>query len=128
MGEVLGHGLAGVPTSMFADTGEMRLTKSKSFLKTKLQVELADRRSVPPDVIVLDACAILWMVKWPAHGLVKDYLQNVLDYVISQLNIADTYLLFDRYYDNSIKKATRTSRAGKNGSRQHQSMLTPLPP
>ena len=128
MEEVLGHELAGVPTSMFEDTGKMRLTQSKSILKTKLQVELAHRRSVPPDVIVLDGCAILWIVKWPAHGLVKDYLQNVLDYVIGQLNIADTYLIFDRYYDNSIKEATRTSRAGKNGSRQHQlSMLTPLP-
>ena len=63
MEEVLGHKLAGVPTSMFEDTGEMRLTKSKSILKTKLQVELADRRSVPPDVIVLDGCAILWIVK-----------------------------------------------------------------
>ena len=44
MEEMIRHDLAGVPTSKFKDTGEMRFTKSKSILKTKLQVELADRR------------------------------------------------------------------------------------
>ncbi len=98
-------------------------------LKTKLQVELTDRRSVPPDAIVLDGCAILWVVNWPTHGLVQDYIRNVVNYVAGHLQIADTYLVFDRYYDDSIKENTRTSRAGKLASRQHQlTMVTPLPP
>ena len=50
----------------------MKCDLQSQILKTKLQVELADRRSLPPDVIVLDGCAILWIVRWPAHGLVKD--------------------------------------------------------
>ena len=129
MKDVLGYELAAVPPSMFDETSEMHITKSKSTLKTNLQVELTDRRSIPPDVLVLDGCAILWVVNWPAHGLVQDFIRNVVDYVSSHLRIADTYLIFDRYYDNSIKETTRTSRAGNNASRQHQlSNLTPLPP
>ena len=129
MKDVLGYELAAVPPSMFDEAGEMRITKSKSTLKTKLQIELTDRRSVPPDVIILDGCAIMWVIHWPAHGLVQDYIKNVVDYVRSQLQIADTYLIFDRYYNNSIKETTRIARAGKNASRHHQlSLLTPLPP
>ena len=105
----------------------MRLTNST--LKTNLQVELTDSRSRPPDAIVEDRRAILWVINWPARGLVQDYVQNLMDYTTRHLQIADTYLIFDRYYENSIKEATRTSRAGKNASRHHQlSMLTPLPP
>ena len=126
---VLKSELAGVPPSMFLESGEPRITKSKSYLKTNLQVEDVDCRSVLPDVKVFDGCAILWAVNWPAHGFVKDYVRNLVNYISSSLEMADTYLIFDRYYDNSIKDSTRTSRAGKNASRQHQlSFLTPLPP
>ena len=71
----------------------------------------------------------MWVVQWPAHGTVQDYIKNLIDYMSGHLMIADTYLIFDRYLDNSIKEITRRSRAGKNATRQHQlSMLTPLPP
>ena len=55
-------------------------------------------------------------------------MKNVIDYVTKHLQTADTFLIFDRYYSDSIKEITRTSRAGTNGSRQHQlSLFTPLP-
>lgn len=128
MKDVLSYELASAPPSMFDKSGEMRITKAKSSLKTKLQVEQSERFSTPPDVIVLDGCAILWVVRWPAHGLVQDFIKNFLDYLSRHLNITDTYLIFDRYYDNSVKDITRSSRAGKDASRQHQlSLLTPLP-
>ena len=38
MKDVMGYKLAGVPLLMFDETGEMRITKSKSNLKSKLQV------------------------------------------------------------------------------------------
>ncbi len=129
MNDVLGYELSGVPPSMFEGTGEMRITKSKSTLKTNLQMELTDRQSLHPDAIVVDGCAILWVVPWPTHGLVQDFIKKMFDHIIRHLHIADTYLIFDRYYDDSIKEITRTSRAGTNASRQHQlSMSTPLPP
>ena len=129
MKDVMQYELAGVPPSMFDETGEMRITKSKSTLKTKLQVDLTERRSIPSDAILLDGCAILWVMSWPVHGTVQDYIRKFVDYISLKLVNGDTYLIFDRYYDNSIKDITRTSHAGHNASRQHQlSLLTPLPP
>ena len=131
MKNVMEYELAGVPPSMFKDNGEMRTT-SKCKLKSELKVEatISQRgKQKVPDAIILDGCAILWVVDWPTQGLVKDFVTNVMHYVIARLKEADTLLIFDRYYVDSIKEGTRTSRAGSNASRQHQlSMSTPLPP
>ena len=40
---LLSYELAPVPTSMFTDSGDMRIRKSKAHLKTQLQVELSTR-------------------------------------------------------------------------------------
>ena len=40
---VLAHELVPDPTSMFKDTGEMRITKAKATLKKQLQVEVSAR-------------------------------------------------------------------------------------
>ena len=62
-------------------------------------------------------------------GTVQSYVENFANYVTGRLQITDTYLVFDRYYQHSTKETTRTSRAGKDASRRHQlSMATPLPP
>ena len=76
MKDVLGYELAGVPPSMFDETGEMRITKSKFALKAKLQVEITGHRSAPSDAIVLDGCSVIWVVQWPAHGTVQNYIKN----------------------------------------------------
>ena len=124
----MAHELAMFPTSLFDDRGIMS-TKAKSLLKNKLQVEVTEISYTETDAIILDGCAVLWVVCWPAQGLVKDFLKNLLDYVATYVGIADTYIVFDRYFDKSIKAAMRTERAGKHGSRQHQLTLdTPLPP
>ncbi len=59
------HELAPHPTALFDDSGEMRKT-SKSVLKTKLQVLCGMRNRQLPKVVILDACALLWTVPWPA--------------------------------------------------------------
>ena len=41
----LSYELAPVPTSMFTDSGDMRIGKSKAQLKTQLQVELSTRKA-----------------------------------------------------------------------------------
>ena len=38
-------------------------------------------------------------------------------YVIGLVQRSDTYLIFDRYYADSIKNATRSATAGKDASR-----------
>ena len=49
--DLFSHELAPVPTSMFEDSGEMRITKSKSTLKRKLQVEQSSRTLSTPGTI-----------------------------------------------------------------------------
>ena len=95
----------------FDDKGDMRITKST--LKSKLQVEVSERLSPAADAIILDGCAILWVISWPTAGTVEDFIMNILSYIFKQMKQCDIYLIFDRYYDDSIKYATRNSRAGK---------------
>jgi len=126
--DILMYELAAVPPSMFEDSGDMRITKSKSVLKKKLQVEVSERLCPPPDAIIVDGCAVLWVIQWPTSGTVEDYIMNLMAYVERLLQKSDTYLIFDRYYVDSIKNATRLARAGKEASRRHQLNLnTPLP-
>ena len=47
---------------MFDETGEVHIIKSKYTLKSKLQVEVTDCRSIPLDAIILDGCAIMWVM------------------------------------------------------------------
>ena len=79
--DVFSHELAPVPTSMFEDSGDMRITKSKSTMKRKLQVEQSSRTLPTPETIVVDGCSILWTIQWPNHGTVQGYVNNVLEYI-----------------------------------------------
>ena len=123
---VLVHELSPVPTSMFDDEAKMRIATMKSTLKKKLQVTLSQRLVEKAEVEILDGCAILWVINWPNKGTVADFVtMNVMKRVASQ----DTYLIFDRYFDFSIKSGTRAARAGEEASRRHRLQLhTPLPP
>ena len=67
VGQSLSYELASVPTSMFEEkTRDLHIAKSKSILKNKLQVEQSARATGQPDAIVIDGCAILWVVHWPS--------------------------------------------------------------
>lgn len=59
---VLKHELAPMPTSMFNETGEMRIASSTSTLKKTLQVLVSSRLSVEAHIVIIDGCAILWCV------------------------------------------------------------------
>ena len=75
--ELLAHELAPVPTSMFADTGDMKISKSKSDLKKLLQTTVSVRQ-IEKEItcFILDGSAILYVVNWPANGTLKDYVDN----------------------------------------------------
>ena len=127
--EILGYKLAPHPTSMFDEDGLLRTCKQKSKLMTTLKVEIPARLAAnDADAIFLDGYAIIWVVTWPDKGTVEEYLNNFRRYLLEKAKIADMFLVFDRYYDESIKGLTRKYR--DNGtSRVYQ--LTPviaLPP
>ena len=55
--------LAPIPPSIFDEkTGEMRLIPSKSSLKSQLQVEIPWVSNSCFDTVILDGCALLWVV------------------------------------------------------------------
>ena len=125
--DVLGYELAPVPTSMFDDTGDRRIAKSKSTLKKVLQVEVSDRVAGGANFSVLGGSAILWVVPWPADGSVKDYIANFKYAIEKRLRVEDVYLIFDRYYDYHTKCVTRGSRTTGVSRVHHLQVNSKLP-
>ena len=125
---VLEYELSPVPPALFDDNGDMQSAAQKSVLKKKIQVEVSLRSLPPADVIIIDGCAMLWTIAWPTNGIVKDFVANVFARINLYLE-CDVHLIFDKYFENSVKNATCHSRAGKDASRVYQlAMNTPLPP
>ena len=91
---------------MFDDNGNMRILTSKSVLKNKLQVTQWTRASVEPNVIITDGCAIFWCLHWPSNATIQGYIDSFWHYV----KRCDVYLIFNSYYEYSIKSGTRKRR------------------
>ena len=126
---LLTYELSPVPTSMFSETGEMRIAKGKSTLKNVLKKEVSSRllvKQVP--TVIIDGSAILYIIHWPPSGTIAEYVTGFRKYVVRKLALHDVYLIFDRYQDYSTKGVTRSGR-GSAHSRIHQLSLTmQLPP
>ena len=59
-----------------------------------------------PEFVVIDSCAILWVVNWLTIGLVTDYIVNYCDFNFLKLNSHDITVAFGRYHDFSVKSST----------------------
>ena len=123
--------LAPIPTVMFEEKDGLpvlKIAKSKSTMKKKLQVEVAFCVSDKSDGVILDGCAILWVIHWPSDGTVRDFVDGFNQYVVKMATCSHLNLIFDRYKNCSIKSKTRSSRAGA-ASREYQlSLDMPMPP
>ena len=119
MKDVLQYELTPMPLSMFHINGNPRIIKNKSDLMNNLKV-MVPTRGNKPDVTILDGCAILWKIKWPSTNgtILYDYVKGFENYVIQILKKNDTMLIFDRYYDYSIKSVTRENRNVAQSSKQ----------
>ena len=90
IGNLLSYELAPVPTSLFTDSGDMGIRKSKAQLKTQLQVVLSTRQaSQEIQCRVLDGSAVLWVIHWPLNGKVRDYVANFRKYIEQKLEVGD---------------------------------------
>ena len=57
---------------------------------------------------IVDGCAVLWKIQWPsANGTVHDLVKGFHKFVYDMLKKNDVMIIFDRYYDYSIKSVTR---------------------
>ena len=112
LNDVLKYELPAVPTSIFDEiSGEFRISKSKSTLKRILQVEVTNTSRGTGDAVVIEGCAILWVLQWPSKGFLKDVVVNFVKYATDKMHCyRRTHVIFDRY-NTSIKDATRCQRA-----------------
>ena len=118
--------LSSVPTSLFDENGDMRLNKQKSELKNTLKMEVSNRHIIT-EAVVVDGNGVLWSLHWPLEGIVEYLAEVYFNYVMVHLTEHDVYLLFDRYYDCSIKGVTRAERT-ENVALKHMLLLkTRLP-
>ena len=121
---LLSHELAPFPVSLFDESGNMRLCSSKADLKSKTQVQISGRYVDSLDCLVLDGCAILWMVQCPSNSShqqaqVKDFVYSFESYILHRLQDKEVYLVFDRYLEYSTKSCTRQAR-GVGGCKTFQ--------
>ena len=119
--------LAPVPTALFNDIGEPRLTSSKATLKNKIKVEVSSR-GVENDAVLVDGGGMLHSsIHWPKEGLVEDLVKGIEHYMSKVIKTSDAYLVFDRYFDYSIKSETRLKRIGLFKRSHSLSVRTVLP-
>ena len=64
----------------------LKIAKSKSSLKKKLQVEVSSRVSEKSDGVILDGCAILWVIHWHLNGTVRDFVDGFNQYVLQKMS------------------------------------------
>ncbi len=120
--DVLSCELAAYPQSMFSPDGQMKVSKSKSTLKRNVQATVSERNCPAADTVIYDVSALLWVIGWPSDRVkLHVYVAAFQTFVCTALQVGNVTLVFDRYYDCSIKTSTRMQRAGS--SRVHN--LTP---
>ena len=85
--KVLSHGLAPVPTSMFHDSDAMRINLQRKIgLKKRLAKEASSRCSTSNVAAsLLDGSAVLWIVHWPAKGVIADFVENFKGFLLKKL-------------------------------------------
>ena len=97
---------------MFHDSGEGRYPKSKAVLKNKLKVEVSVQ-GVEIDVAVVDGGGMLHSsIYCPKDGLVRDLAAAVEMYISKLLQHSDVYIVFDHYFEKSLKSDTLLQTIG----------------
>ena len=61
--------LAAYPPSMFNPDWEIKISKSKSTLKRKLQVAVSEHNCPIQSTIIYDVSALLWVINWSLDKL-----------------------------------------------------------
>ena len=56
---------------------------NKSVLKNKLKTECSERNKMSPTVVIMDGCAVLWTVAWPAS---PSYVPDFVSHGVAEIN------------------------------------------
>ena len=74
-----------------------------------------------------ESSAVLWVVHWPAKGVVADYVENFKKFLERKLQDSGVYLVFDRYREYSTKSITRQVRECEASRPYQLTESMPLP-
>ena len=115
-------------TSIFDEkSGGLRISTSKSIIKRKLQVEVTNPSRGIPDPVVIDGCAIPWVLQWPSKGFTNDVMVNFIKYATNNMHIyRRTHVIFDLHY-TSFKDATRCQQSCEASREYKLTMNAPMP-
>jgi len=110
----------------------MRICHSKADLKKCTMVEVSEKKAELTDCIVLDGCAVLWIVPWltsspTKQAVVSDYVKSFNSYVQQKLRLGNVYVVFDRYLEFSTKGLTQKARSPGGYKVFQLSANSPLP-
>ena len=110
--EVLGnYELSPIPTSIFNKEGNVRFPKNKAALKNTLKADSSKHVQSQPNAVILAGCALLWTLHWPDQGKVQYVANLFVAQMLQWLKDSDVYLIFNRYFDYSIKSSTCQERS-----------------
>ena len=123
---LLSYPLSDNSPSLFDEFGEPRFPNAKSDLKTELSAKVSTR-GVFYETTLIDGCALLYHVPWPEGEPVQKFIYLFCRSVISHMSKSHVYLIFDRYFNCSIKSASRQHRAGICLQSHHLTLSTPIP-
>ena len=105
------------PLSIFDETGCMVSCTKSDFLH-KLEDLLAGEKitEVQSGAVIYDGHAIIQMIPGPSTektfwGMAKIFTAHILSRDLSK-NATQIHVVFDRYFENSVKSATRFKRSG----------------
>ena len=78
--DVMSCELSPVPTALFDESGDMRISKSKAALKNQTKVEVSAKHATLEETCtVIDGCALLWIPTWPSSSPIRQ--PKVMDFV-----------------------------------------------
>ena len=129
MEECLTTELASYAPAYFDKDSKMR-SRTKSKLTTALAVRVLERRMLVCHTQIYEVSAQLWCIAWPQEGYpIKTYIKAFQVFVLAALANGNVILVFDRYFDDSVKAYQRLLRREADGASLPHSlkpeMLTP---
>ena len=84
----------------------MRVAKSKSSLKPKLQMTFSERNCSDINTFTYNVSALLWLIHWPSGNLQK-YVNSFLAFIVNGIKTTNITLVLDGYHENRVKTFTK---------------------
>ena len=96
-------------------------------MKRTLEYKALTHTMNKPELTITDESTVSWLVNWPTKASVIDDLQNFSPYILQKIAAGNINLVFDKYYDYSIKSSARSGVGRCTCRTQRFQQASPLP-